>query len=82
MVPMGPWIYSYRKTGDIARKNSRRDTGLSLSLFQPGGTQATYLEVKPIMINATTKEKSDSWELIKLLCSTGLCRDGREARRN
>lgn len=69
MVPMGPWIYSYRKTGDTARKILEENTGVVALPLPPGGTQATYLEVKPIMINATTKDKSDSWELIKLLCS-------------
>jgi ABC-type glycerol-3-phosphate transport system substrate-binding protein len=33
MVPMGPWIYSYRKTGDIAHKILEENTGLSLSHF-------------------------------------------------
>jgi ABC-type glycerol-3-phosphate transport system substrate-binding protein len=69
MVPMGPWIYSYRKTGDTARKILEENTGVVALPLPPGGTQATYLEVKPIMINAATKEKSESWELIKLLCS-------------
>jgi multiple sugar transport system substrate-binding protein len=69
MVPMGPWIYSYRKTGETARKILEENTGVIALPLPPGGTQATYLEVKPIMINAATKNKSDSWELIKLLCS-------------
>jgi maltose-binding protein MalE len=69
MVPMGPWIYSYRKTGDTARKILEENTGVIALPLPPGGTQATYLEVKPIMINAATKDKSDGWELIKLLCS-------------
>ena len=69
MVPMGPWIYSYRKTGETARKILEENTGVIGLPLPPGGTQATYLEVKPIMINAATKEKSASWELIKLLCS-------------
>ena len=69
MVPMGPWIYSYRKTGDTARKILEENTGVVALPLPPNGTQATYLEVKPIMINAATKEKSGSWELIKLLCS-------------
>jgi ABC-type glycerol-3-phosphate transport system substrate-binding protein len=69
MVPMGPWIYSYRKTGETARKILEENTGVIALPLPPGGTQATYLEVKPIMINAATKEKSESWELIKLLCS-------------
>ena len=69
MVPMGPWIYSYRKTGDTARKILEENTGVVALPLPPGGTQATYLEVKPIMINAATKDKSDGWELIKLLCS-------------
>jgi multiple sugar transport system substrate-binding protein len=69
MVPMGPWIYSYRKTGDTARKILEENTGVIPLPLPPGGTQATYLEVKPIMINSATKEKAASWELIKLLAS-------------
>jgi multiple sugar transport system substrate-binding protein len=69
MVPMGPWIYSYRKTGETARKILEENTGVAPLPLPPGGSQATYLEVKPIMINAATKNKQESWNVIKVLCS-------------
>ena len=34
-----------------------------------GGTQATYLEVKPFMINAATEYPEASWEVTKVLAS-------------
>ena len=34
-----------------------------------GGTQATYLEVKPIMINTATENPEAAWELLKMLAS-------------
>jgi multiple sugar transport system substrate-binding protein len=69
MVPMGPWIYSYRTSGDVAKKILEEETGVAPLPLPPGGVQATYLEVKPISINAFTKDKKDAWELVKLLTS-------------
>jgi len=40
-----------------------------LGLDLVGGTQATYLEVKPIMLNAASKDKGDAWAVIKTLGS-------------
>jgi multiple sugar transport system substrate-binding protein len=67
MVPMGPWIYQYRGTGEIARKILEQNTGVIALPQPPGGTPATYLEVKPIMLNANSKDKADAWALIKVL---------------
>ena len=69
MVPMGPWIYSNRTTGEVAKKILEEQTGVAALPLPPGGTQATYLEVKPIMINAKSKEKEAGWEVIKVLAS-------------
>ena len=69
MVPMGPWLYSYRLTGDTAKKILEEETGVAPFPLPPGGTQATYLEVKPLMINAASKDKADAWSLIKVLAS-------------
>jgi ABC-type glycerol-3-phosphate transport system substrate-binding protein len=69
MVPMGPWIYQYRTTGDVAKKILEEETGVLPLPLPPGGTQATYLEVKPISINAFSKEKDAAWELVKILTS-------------
>ena len=69
MVPMGPWIYSYRTSGDVAKKILEEQTGVAPLPLPPGGTQATYLEVKPISINAFSKEKKTAWDLVKVLTS-------------
>jgi multiple sugar transport system substrate-binding protein len=69
MVPMGPWLYSYRLTGEVAKEILEEETGVAPLPLPPGGTQATYLEVKPIMINAYSKNKEDAWSLIKILTS-------------
>jgi ABC-type glycerol-3-phosphate transport system substrate-binding protein len=69
MVPMGPWIYSYRTSGDVAKKILEENTGVAPLPLPPGGVQATYLEVKPVMINANSKEKDAAWELVKVLTS-------------
>src|SRR5260370_4343511 len=69
MVPMGPWLYSYRLTGDTPKKILEEETGVVPLPLPAGGTQATYLEVKPLMINAASKDKSDAWSLIKVLAS-------------
>ena len=69
MVPMGPWIYSYRTSGDVAKKILEEQTGVTPLPLPPGGVQATYLEVKPISINAFSKDKKDAWNLVKILTS-------------
>jgi multiple sugar transport system substrate-binding protein len=66
---MGPWLYSYRLTGDAAKKILEEETGVVPLPLPAGGTQATYLEVKPLMINAASKDKPDAWSLIKVLAS-------------
>jgi multiple sugar transport system substrate-binding protein len=69
MVPMGPWIWQYRANGDVAKKILEEETGVIPLPLPPGGVQATYLEVKPISINAFSKDKEDAWKLIKILGS-------------
>jgi ABC-type glycerol-3-phosphate transport system substrate-binding protein len=74
MVPMGPWIYSYRTSGDVAKKILEEETGVAPLPLPPGGVQATYLEVKPVSINAFSKDKKDAWDLVKLLTSRRVTR--------
>jgi multiple sugar transport system substrate-binding protein len=69
MVPMGPWIYQYRANGEVAKKILEEETGVAPLPLPPGGVLATYLEVKPISINAFSKEKDAAWELVKALTS-------------
>jgi ABC-type glycerol-3-phosphate transport system substrate-binding protein len=69
MVPMGPWIWQYRATGEVAKKILEEETGVIPLPLPAGGVQATYLEVKPISINAFSKDKEDAWRLIQILTS-------------
>lgn len=69
MVPMGPWIYSYREQDETARSILEENTGIVALPLPEGGTQATYLEVKPIMINTATEHPEAAWETVKMLAS-------------
>src|SRR6202040_3828940 len=61
MVPMGPWIYSYRTSGDFAKKILEEETGVTPLPLPPGGVQATYLEVKPISRSARIRRMPGIW---------------------
>ena len=69
MVPMGPWLYSYREQDEAARQILEENTGVVALPLPEGGTQATYLEVKPIMINAATENPEAAWDVLKMLAS-------------
>jgi len=66
---MGPWIYQYRANGEVAKKILEEETGVIPLPLPPGGVQATYLEVKPVSINAFSKNKEDAWKLVQVLTS-------------
>jgi ABC-type glycerol-3-phosphate transport system substrate-binding protein len=53
----------------VAKKILEEETGVIPLPLPPGGVQATYLEVKPISINAFSKDKEDAWKLIQILTS-------------
>lgn len=68
MAPMGPWLWGRREEGDVAVEilNNTRIEQLPVAA---GGVPATYLEVKPIMMNASAENKDQAWELIKYITS-------------
>lgn len=65
MVCAGPWMIGYGKN----YPEVIADTGIAPLPVAPGGRQATYLEVKPIMINKFSKNKDAAWELVKFVTS-------------
>ena len=69
MVPMGPWIYGYREQDETARAILEENTGVVALPLPEGGTQATYLEVKPFMINSATEYPEAAWDVAKALAS-------------
>ncbi len=69
MVPMGPWLWGRRDESDIARDILENKTAITRLPAAEGGTPATYLEVKPIMLNAYSENPDQAWELIKYITS-------------
>jgi ABC-type glycerol-3-phosphate transport system substrate-binding protein len=69
MVPMGPWLWGRRDESDTARDVLENKTAITALPVAEGGTPATYLEVKPIMLNVYAKDKDAAWELVKYITS-------------
>jgi len=65
MVAAGPWMIGYGKN----YPEIIADTGIAPLPVAPGGRSATYLEVKPIMINKFSKHKDVAWEIVKFVTS-------------
>ena len=69
MAPMGPWLWGRRVESDTAKNILEKQTAIAPLPVAEGGVQGTYLEVKPIMLNAFSKNKDQAWELIKFITS-------------
>lgn len=69
MAPMGTWLWGRREESDVAKDILENKTGIAPLPVAEGGVPATYLEVKPIMLNSYSKHKDEAWELIKFICS-------------
>lgn len=69
MVPMGPWLWGRRTESDSAKDILENRTAITSLPVAEDGTPATYLEVKPIMLSAFSKNKDAAWELIKFITS-------------
>lgn len=69
MVPMGPWLWGRREESAEAKDILENRTAHAALPVAEGGTQATYLEVKPIMLNVYSEHPDQAWELIKYITS-------------
>jgi ABC-type glycerol-3-phosphate transport system substrate-binding protein len=69
MVPMGPWIWGHRGDNETARAILEEKTGIAALPIPEGGVLATYLEVKPIMVNKAAADVDAAWELAKFITS-------------
>lgn len=69
MVPMGPWLWGRRDNSDVAKDILENKTGIASLPVSEDGVPATYLEVKPIMLNTYAGDKDAAWELIKFITS-------------
>lgn len=69
MVPMGPWIWGHREDSEAARAILEEKTGIASLPIPEGGVLATYLEVKPIMVNKYSKNVEQAWEMAKFITS-------------
>lgn len=69
MAPMGPWLWGRRTEGETEKDILENRTGIMSLPVAEGGSPATYLEVKPIMLNAYSENPDAAWELIKYITS-------------
>jgi multiple sugar transport system substrate-binding protein len=69
MAPMGPWLWGRRTESDTAKDILENKTAITSLPYSPDGVPATYLEVKPIMMNAYSKDKEGAWKLIEYIVS-------------
>ena len=68
MVPMGPWIYGHRLESP-ERAAILEDTGIAPLPIPEGGKQATYLEIKPFLLNRYSRNKEVAWKAMQFLGS-------------
>jgi len=69
MVPMGPWLWGRRTESDVAMDILENKTAVTALPVAEGGVPATYLEVKPIMLNAYSENPDAAWQLIEFITS-------------
>ncbi|MBT8367617.1 MAG: extracellular solute-binding protein [Deltaproteobacteria bacterium] len=69
MAPMGPWLWGRRTESAIAKDILENKTGITRIPHAKDGAAATYLEVKPIMMNAYSNDKQGAWKLIQYIVS-------------
>lgn len=69
MCPMGTWLWGRRTESDTAKEILEKNSAVTALPVAEGGVPATYLEVKPIMLNAYSKNIDQAWELMKFICS-------------
>jgi len=68
MAPEGTWLWGRRKGDDTAAMILDNSVVAPLPVPE-GGVPATYLEVKPIMMNHYAKNKDAAWKLIQYITS-------------
>ncbi len=69
MVPMGPWLIARQAQGALQKQILTEDTGVISMPVGPGGKPASYLEVKPWMLNKYSKNPDQAWEVMQFLAS-------------
>ena len=68
MITVGPWIWSHRLE-DASSAAVLDDTGIVALPVNKNGTSATYMEVKPMMMNTYSKHKDAAWDILTELNS-------------
>src|SRR4030043_2224975 len=69
MAPMGPWLWGRRTESAVAKENLEKNTAITRLPYSDKGVPATYLEVKPIMMNINSKDKAGAWKLMQYIVS-------------
>ncbi len=69
MVANGPWLWGRLNDNELSHTILASDTGIAALPIPSGGVHASYLEVKPIMINRFSKYQDADWALLQFIVS-------------
>lgn len=74
MIECGPWIRGWNSGPEIDNSDAAKalldeKTAIAHLPYANGGSQGTYLEVKPVMVNAHSDQKDLGFEAVASRCS-------------
>ncbi|MDR9432213.1 MAG: extracellular solute-binding protein, partial [Natronomonas sp.] len=74
MIECGPWIRNWNSGPEISDSDAAADvldnkTGIAQLPYAEGGSQGTYLEVKPVMVNANSDDKDLAFDMAATRCN-------------
>ncbi|MEM4780423.1 MAG: extracellular solute-binding protein [Halalkalicoccus sp.] len=65
MIQCGPWITMFDDT-EAQEEVLYENTGIAHLPYTEGGERSTYMEVKPVMLNAHSERLEEAWEALEL----------------
>ncbi|SFR64776.1 extracellular solute-binding protein [Halogeometricum limi] len=83
MIECGPWLRGWTSGSDIndSEKTTTildEKTAIAHLPRAEGGSKGTYLEVKPVMLNANSKQKEMGWNALSLFTSPASLEEGKK----
>ncbi|EJN57696.1 extracellular solute-binding protein [Halogranum rubrum] len=83
MIECGPWLRGWTTGSDIDDSEKTKTlldekTAIAHLPRAEGGSKGTYLEVKPVMLNANSEQKESAWKALSLFSSPESLRQGKQ----
>lgn len=83
MIECGPWLRGWTTGSDINDSEKTKtilneNTAIAHLPRAEGGSKGTYLEVKPVMLNANSEQKEDAWKALSFFTSPESLAEGKK----